>query len=246
MRKTTLTIFISLIASSSVFAQDGLAIGAGYRGFLNRIFMNENVRKEGNPEYMCPQNGMFIFADYNCEKLLGPIDLNVGIDIARLWFFYVRGAHDEFPPSNNNLATLDMQIPLRFRWTFNLAENYHMFIQAGPVFDLGLTLKDGIRSNVDNYSTRINLFRDGTYNLDAGPDVFNRTNPRYVQCDCFIGGGLGFIFNDAVRLMINADWGCVNKLASPGDFEKDLAAKGVTTKNSHNVQLNVSLAYCFD
>jgi len=183
MRKILITSFVALLAAFSASAQDGLSVGAGYRGFLNRIFMNENVRK-GDLEYMCSQNGLVIFADYNCEKLLGPIDVNIGIDIARLWYFYVRPEHGAgdlyFPPSNNNLATLDMQIPLRFRWTFNIGGDHQMFIQAGPVFDLGLTLKDGLRSNVTNYTTRINLYKEGLYALDAGPDVYNRYHPQIL------------------------------------------------------------------
>lgn len=243
MKKTLLTSIIVFGTAIAAHAQDGLAIGGGYRGFLNRIFMNENA-------LMCSQNGFYLFADYNCEKLIGPIDVNIGIDIARLWYLYIRPEHGVgevyFPATNNNLATLDLQVPLRFRWTFNVGDEHQMFIQAGPVFDLGLTLRDGTRTNVADYRTRVDLYKSGNYPIEAGEYTGTKAHPQYFQCDCFIGGGVGFIFGNVVRLMVNADWGCVNKLRDPGAFDADLTAYGVTTMNSHNVQLNVSLAYCFE
>lgn len=183
--KRLLSLFAALsltfASASAQMADFTLGVGAGFRGYLGRIFTES------------PLLGGFIAVDATAREALGPIDLRTGINLTQVADFYVYG--DGLARATRSM---DLQIPLLAQYTLDF-DNVELSIFAGPTFFCGLSLKDALRTNA------------GQGTIDLYKDESLLTGHSYKRCDCLLGGGVSATFINRIKVTLAYDYGLVNR-----------------------------------
>lgn len=229
---------------NSLSAQDGLAIGGGYRQSLSKMFVPVTG---GGHLY-----GINFGADYTTNDLCGPMDLGIGLNVARTWRAYWDDANEAFKKRFGSrlwsTTCFDLQLPLYIRLSHTFDNAVTPFFQFGPTINLGVSLRDGFRG--ERY--QFDLYKSGV-ELNPYGIIYNRW-------DVLVGGSLGCIIAGHYRVMAGFQYGCIKRIKENhcndkpyfGDDQLYNYAKSAFSDKifdpakSHNMQVSVTFAYVFD
>lgn len=253
----SISIFYAFLfmVTHSLHAQDGLAIGGGYRQSFRQMFVP--IAGGGNVY------GITFGADYTTTDLCGPLDFGAGVNISRTWRAYFSDDNEAFVKRFGrqlwSTTCSDIQIPLYLRLSHEFGNVVRPFLQAGPTLSLGITHKDGFRG--ERY--QFNMYKSG---IDLNPYgvIFNRF-------DVLVGGSVGVVISGSYRLMATVEYGLLKRIkenhcndsayflndpAYKDDpafckYLADYANKAFSSEQfdpvrSHNLQLSVTFAYVFN
>jgi len=124
--------------------------------------------------------------DFDCfwDRVIGPIDFGIGVGAD-----YMISLPDQ--NGNANVSGVDIQMPIRLRYgyQFNNGPRLMIFAEAVPFFGAMLQQKTG--------TSRLDLYSD-----------------QYKRFDLMVGGGLGIIFSDKIRINLGTDVGMINRRIS--------------------------------
>lgn len=207
-----------MLAGTSAFAQ--VSIGVGY---LN------NTNRQGVPSdhETVNTNGVYLGLGYNAY-LGSSVSFNPGLYVSyrgaknQDWYYALASQYLE---ADSRIQEWDLNLPLNFRYNFDIAPDCRLFIYAGPTLVYGLSSKNKVKSSNNTVESLLNLL--------GGSESDNYEDGDYSRFDVRLGGGIGFELSDMIQATLGYKYGVINRYN--GDLD-------VT---SHNSTINLGVAFLF-
>lgn len=239
MKKNVRFVLITVLLFAAMTSSAQFEIDAGY---LNST---QKADVDGNSSKSDPSNGFHIEATYDFYIVKG-FSIATGLNYSALF------SNDEDSLTFDDIislrSTVKMQehyldIPVRLKYTFDIANNFRIFAYGEAKFIFGIS--SSYKSTLSGTISNQNVDGDMTYNFYTGDLKMNDlefaiadpilSETRYSRFDMQLGVGLGVeLFN---RLVVKGgyDWGLLNR------FKETIMNDATLRRN----QFNISLGFMF-